>query len=100
MPPTARTRTHRMRGTPPLDELFIACAVCGMQVDADRTASPDQEQITMTVTGSTYHDSDVANIDKDTNPHGPKFGAGCWFCLSPNFLEAKNTGALKRFNRR
>ena len=99
MPPLPRTRTHRMASTPPLDELFVACAVCGMQVDADRTASPREEQIVHTTTGTTYHSSDVASIDVEVTASIGHF-ASCWFCGSPNFLEAKDTAALKRFNRR
>lgn len=100
MSSVARTRTHTMTSERPLDEVFLPCAVCGMYVDADRTASPDEEQIVMTVTGSTYHHTDAISIDKDTNPHGPKFGIGCFLCLSPNWLNATDTAALKRFNRR
>ena len=100
MSPLPRTRTHRMASTPPLDELFLACAVCGMYVDADRTASPREEQIVHTTTGTTYHSSDVASIDVEVTASVPKFGAGCFLCGSPNFLDAHDTAALKRFNRR
>lgn len=79
MPPLPRSRTHRMTTTPPLDELFLPCAVCGHMVDADRTAEPDEERIAHTTTGTTYHHTDVAQIDKDVEPQVPKFGIGCWF---------------------
>ena len=96
MPST--TRTHG-QNTPPLDEIFIPCAVCGMQVDAERTAMPQQEHIVHTTTGTTYHSSDVASIDLDVNPTIGHF-ASCWFCGSPNYLDANDTTALKRFKRR
>lgn len=102
MPPGARTRTHTMSSDRPLDEVFLPCAVCGMQVDADRTASPEEEQIVHTTTGTTYHSNDAASpglIDLDVAPSIGKF-ASCFFCGSPNWLNAKDTAALKRFNRR
>lgn len=99
MPPAPRTRTYRMQSTPPLDELFVPCAVCDHQVDADRTASPERERITHTTTGSTYHATDVADIDKDVEPGIGKY-ASCWFCGAANWLDATDTAALKRFNRR
>ena len=98
MPALPRTRTHRMANSPPLDEIFLACAVCGMQVDAERTAMPREEQIVHTTTGTTYHSSDVASIDVEVTASIGHF-ASCWFCGSPNFLDAKDASALKRFNR-
>ena len=86
MPPAPRSRSHLFRSTPPLDELFLECQVCGMQVDADKTASPEQEVITHTTTGTTYHDSDVANIDLDVEPVVSKYGGGCFFAGAPIFL--------------
>ena len=100
MPPQPRGRLHTMKSTPPLDESFVPCAVCGHLVDADRTASPEREQIVHTTTGTVYHASDVATIDKDVRPHVPKYGSGCFFCGSPNWLGAKDTAALKRVVRR
>jgi len=88
-----------MTSSPPLDELFVECRVCGMQVDADKTASPAKEVIVHTTTGTTYHASDVADIDLDVEPSIGHFES-CWFCGSPNFLGAADTAALKRFNRR
>ena len=88
-----------MASTPPLDELFLACAVCGMYVDADRTASPREEQIVHTTTGKTYHSSDVASIDVEVTASIGHF-ASCWLCGAANWLDANDTAALKRFNRR
>ena len=97
MPSTTRTHGHN---TPPLDEIFLQCAVCGMWVDAERTASPREEQIVHTTTGTTYHSSDVASIDVEVTASVPKYGAGCWFCGAANWLDTNDAAALKRFNRR
>lgn len=56
-----------------------------MQVDADKTASPEQEVITHTTTGTTYADADVANIDLDVEPSVGKF-ASCFFAAAPTGL--------------
>ena len=88
-----------MKSERPLDEVFLPCAVCGMQVDADRTASPNEEQIVHTTTGTTYHHITATSIDVEVTASIGRF-ASCWFCGSPNFLGAKDTAALKRFNRR
>ena len=88
MPPLPRTRTHRMATSPPLDELFLACAVCGMYVDADRTASPREEQIVHTTTGTTYHSSDVASIDVEVTASIGRY-ASCFFAGAPTGLGRK-----------
>lgn len=86
MSPIARTRTHTMSSERPLDEVFLPCAVCGMQVDADRTASPDQEQIVLTTTGTVYHHATATSINLDVAPSVPKYGAGCFFAGAPTGL--------------
>ena len=88
MPALPRTRTHRMANSPPLDEIFLACAVCGMQVDAERTAMPQQEQIVHTTTGTTYHSSDVASIDVEVTASIGRY-ASCFFAGAPTGLGRK-----------
>mgnify|MGYP001565145064 CR=1 FL=1 len=99
MPLKPRTRTYVMKSTPPLDEIFVPCAVCGQLVDADKTASPERERIVHTTTGTVYHASDVATINKDVRPHAGKYSS-CWFCHSPNWLGAQDTADLRKMTRR
>lgn len=85
MPPVARTRTFTMTSERPLDEVFLPCAVCGMDVDADRTASPNEEQIVYTTTGTVYHHATATSIDLDVAPSIGRY-ASCFFAGAPTGL--------------
>lgn len=81
------TQVGFRNNTPPEDEERVRCVVCGWPgVDAKRTGQPETTPTVYTSTGTTWHASDLALIDKVVTFTVPAYSA-CPFCGSPRWQD-------------